>query len=61
MGGFREYNLSCFKVFFDKGFACFHLCWVERIDFGNLGGEVRAKVNGMVIGAMGRELVMGLF
>ena len=61
MGGFRGYNLSCFKVFFDKGFACFHLCWVERIDFGDLGGEVRAKVDGMVIGAMWRELVMGLF
>ena len=48
-------------MFFDKGFACFHLCWVERIDFGDLGGEVRVKVNGVVIGAMGRELVMGLF
>ena len=53
--------MSCFKVFFDKGFASFHLCWVERIDFGNLGGEVRAKVDGMVIGVMWRELVMGLF
>ena len=53
--------MSCFKVFFDKGFAHFHLCWVERIDFGNLGGEVRVKVDGVVIGAMGRELVMGLF
>ena len=53
--------MSCFKVFFDKGFAHFHLCWVERIDFGNLGGEVRVKVDGVVIGVMGRELVMGLF
>ena len=61
MGGFRGYNPSCFKVFFNKEFAHFHLCWVERIDFGDLGGEVRAEVNGMVIGAMWRELVMGLF
>ena len=48
-------------MFFDKGFTCLHLCWVERIDFGNLGGEVWAKFDGVVIGAMGRELVMGLF
>ena len=61
MGGFRGYNPSCFEVFFDKGFARFHLCWVERIDFGDLRGEVRVKVDGVVIGAMGRELVMGLF
>ena len=53
--------MSCFEVFFDKGFACFHLHWVERIDFGDLGGKVWAKVNGVVIGAMGRELVVGLF
>ena len=46
-------------MFFDKGLASFHLCWVERVDFGDFGGEVRAQVNGMVIGAMGRELVMG--
>ena len=59
MGGFRGYNPSCLKVFFDKGPASFHLCWVERINFGDPGGEVRVKVDGMVIGVMGRELVMG--
>ena len=59
MGGFRGYNPSCFKVFFNKGLASFHLHWVERVNFGNLWGEVRAKVNGMVIGAMRRKLVMG--
>ena len=48
-------------MFFDKGFACFHLSWVERIDFGDLGGEVRAKFDGVIIGAMGRELVVDLF
>ena len=58
MGGFQGYDPSCFKVFFDKGFACFHLCWVERIDFGDLGGEVRVKVDGMVIGVMWRELII---
>ena len=59
MGGFRGYNPSGLKVFFNKGFASFHLCWVERVNFGDLGGEVRAKVDGMVIGVMERELVMG--
>ena len=48
-------------MFFDKGFTCFHLCWVERIDFGDLGGEVWAKFDGVVIGVMERELVVGLF
>ena len=46
-------------MFFDKGFTHFHFCWVESIDFGNLGGEVWVKFNGVVIGAMRRELVMG--
>ena len=46
-------------MLFNEGLASFHLCWVERINFGNLGGETRVKVNGMVIGMMGRELVMG--
>ena len=46
-------------MFFDKGFTHFHLCQVERIDIGDLGGEVWTKINGVVIGAMGRELVMG--
>ena len=32
-----------------------------RVNFGYFGGEIRAKVDGMVIGAMGRELVMGFF
>ena len=45
-------------MFFDKGFTSFHLSWVERIDFGDLGGEVWTKVDGVVIGVMGRELVM---
>ena len=48
-------------MFFDGGFTHFHVCWVERIDFGNLGGEVWVKFDGVVIGAMGRELVVGLF
>ena len=46
-------------MFFDKGFACFHLCWIERINFGDLRGEVWMKFNGVVIGTMRRELVMG--
>ena len=59
MGGFRGYNPSCLKVFLNKGLASFHLCWVERVNFGDFGGEVRVKVDGMVIWAMGRELVVG--
>ena len=61
MGGLQGYDPSCFEVFFDKGFACFHLSWVERVDFGDLGGEVWVKFDGVVIGVMGRELVVGLF
>ena len=45
-------------MFFNKGFAHLHLCWVERIDLGNLGSEVGMKFNGMVIGTMGKELIM---
>ena len=48
-------------MFFNKGFTGFHFCWVEGIDFGDLGGEVWVKFDGMVIGAMGRELVVGFF
>ena len=47
-------------MFFNKGFACFHLHWVEGIDLGDLWSEVRAEFNGMVIGTMRGELVMGL-
>ena len=46
-------------MFFHEGLTGFHLCWVERVDLGDLGGEVQTKFNGMVIGAMRRELVMG--
>ena len=45
-------------MFFNKGFASFHLCRVEGVDFGDLGGKVWAKFNGMVIRVMGGELVM---
>ena len=46
-------------MFFDESFTCFHFCWVERVDLGNLRGEVRAKFDGMVVGMMGRKLIMG--
>ena len=46
-------------MFFNKGFTHFHLHWVERIDFGDLGDEVWMKFNGMVVRVMRRELVMG--
>ena len=46
-------------MFFNKGFACLHFCWIEQVDLGNFGGEVRTKFDGMVIGVMGGKLVMG--
>ena len=61
LGRSRGYNPSCFKVLFDESFASFHLHWIQQVDFGNFRDKVRAKFNGMIIGAMGRELVMGLF
>ena len=46
-------------MFFDKGFTSFHLRWVERVDLGDLGGKVQMEFNGMIIGVMGRKLIMG--
>ena len=46
-------------MLFDEVFTGFHLCWVEGVDFGNFGDKVRAKFNGVVIGMMRGELVMG--
>ena len=40
-------------------FTDLHFCWIEGIDFGNFGDKIRAKFNGVVIGTMGRKLVMG--
>ena len=48
-------------MFFNEGFTSFHLHWVERIDFSNFGGKVWMEFDGVVIGTMGRKLVMGLF
>ena len=45
-------------MLFDEGFAYLHLCRVEQIDLGDLGSEVRMEFNGMIVGSMGRELVM---
>ena len=46
-------------MFFNEGFTSFHLRWVERVDFGDLGGKVRMEFDGMIIGMMGGKLVMG--
>ena len=48
-------------MFFNEGFTSFHLSWVEGVDFGNLGNQVRVKFNDVIIGAMKGKLVMGLF
>ena len=45
-------------MFFDKGFACLHFRRVEQVYLGNFGSEVRTKFDGMVIGVVGRELIM---
>ena len=46
-------------MFINEGFTSFHFRWVERVDLGNFGGKVRTEFNGMIIGMMGRKLVMG--
>ena len=46
-------------MFFNKGFTSFCLCWVKRVDLGNFEDKVRAEFNGMIIGVMRREMVMG--
>ena len=51
--------MSHLEVFFNKGFACFQLCWIEGIDLGNLGSEIWAKFNSVVIGTMRGKLIMG--
>ena len=58
LGGFRGDYPSGLQMFFNKGFACLHFCWIERINLGNLGSEVGMKFDGMVIGTMGRELIV---
>ena len=59
-GGFWGDDSSGSQMFLNKRFAHFHFRWVERIDLGNFRSEVRMKFNGVVIGTVGRELVMGL-
>ena len=46
-------------MFFDKGFTGLHFCWIEQIDFGDFGNKVRMMVNGVIIGMVRGELVMG--
>ena len=46
-------------MFFNEGFTCFHFGQVERVDLGNLGDEIWMKFDGMIIGVIRRELVMG--
>ena len=59
MGGLQGYDLSCLEIFLDKEFIGFHLHWVERVDFGNLRGEIWVEFNGVVIGVVRGKLVMG--
>ena len=59
LGEFQRYDVSCLEMFFNKGFACFHLCWIEGKNFGDLRSEVWAEFNGVVIGTMREKLVVG--
>ena len=45
-------------MFLNEGFACLHFCQVEQVDLSDLRSEVRVKFNCVVIGTMGRELIM---
>ena len=45
-------------MFFNESFTSFHFCWVERVDLGDFRDKIGMKFNGMVIGMMGRKLVM---
>ena len=47
-------------MFFNEIFTSLHFSQVERVDLGDFGDKVRAQFNGMVVGMMERELVMGL-
>ena len=63
-GSLREFgrdNSSGLKVFIDEGLACFLFLWVERIHLSDLGNEQGLKVNGVVVGSVGRKNVVGLF
>ena len=46
-------------MFFNEGFTSFHFHQIERVDLGNFRDEIGVKFNGMVIGTMGRKLIMG--
>ena len=59
--GFGRDNSSGLKVFIDEGLACFLFLWVERIHLSDLGNEQGLKVNGVVVGSVGRKNVVGLF
>ena len=45
-------------MFFNEVFTGFHFCQVEGIDFGNFGDKIRVEFNSVVIGAMGRKMIM---
>ena len=59
LGRFQRNYPSGFQMFLDEGFACLHFHWVEQIDLGDLGSEVGMKFDCVVVGVMGRELIMG--
>ena len=46
------------EMFFNKIFASLHLHRVEQVDLCNFGDKVGVKLDGVVIGMMGRKLVM---
>ena len=57
--GFRRDYSSSFKVFVDEHFTGFLFLRVEGIYLGNFGNKRRFKVDGVVVGSMGRKYVVG--
>ena len=46
-------------MFFNEVLTGLHFCQVEAVDFCKFGNEVRVKFDGVVIGMMRRELIVG--
>ena len=59
MWGLGWAYLPGLKVFIDECLACLLFLWVERVYLGNLWNKRGFKVDGMVVGSMGREYIVG--
>ena len=55
LGGFGWTNASGLEMFLYKGLAGLLFLGVQRVNLGDFGYERRFKVNGVIIGVMGRK------